>query len=80
MLHTKLVMNEQTISFGSTNITKKAFAQLNELNLFVKNIGSPFKRALDESISDDLRSARRVHTHREIHYHALMAFLESFLV
>ena len=80
MLHTKLVMNEQYISFGSTNITKKAFAQLNELNLFVRCENSAFKRTLDESIAEDIRTARHVSSPSEITYNRLLAFLEGFLV
>ena len=80
MLHTKLMMNEQYISFGSTNITKKAFEQLNELNLFVKRGDSEFERDLLASIAEDLRTARRVEDPREIDYHRLTAFLEGFVV
>ena len=80
MLHTKLVMNEQYISFGSTNITKKAFEQLNELNLFVKRGDSEFERDFLASIADDLRIARRVADPCQIGYNRLMAFLEGFVV
>ena len=80
MLHTKLVMNEQTISFGSTNITKKAFAQLNELNLFVKNEESEFRRTLLDSIAADIRISRPVQSHREVDYRKWLAFLEGFMV
>ena len=80
MLHTKLVMSEQTISFGSTNITKKAFCQLDELNLFVPHTDCAFTRALSDSIAADIAAARRVKTCREISYRRFFAFLESFLV
>lgn len=36
MVHTKLLMTEKEVTFGSSNITKKAFGQLDELNMFVK--------------------------------------------
>lgn len=36
MLHTKLLYSEKLISFGSCNITRKAFRQLNELNCFIR--------------------------------------------
>lgn len=36
MVHTKLLMTEKEVTFGSSNITKKAFHQLDELNFFVK--------------------------------------------
>ena len=80
MLHTKLVMNEQYISFGSTNITKKAFEQLNELNLFVPNVDSEFQRTLLESITADIREAQPVASHREVEYNHLLAWMEGFMV
>ena len=80
MLHTKLVMNEKTISFGSTNITKKAFNQLDELNLFVPNDDSPFAAALRESVAADIRTAQPVTDHREVEYNRLLAWLEGFMV
>lgn len=80
MLHTKLVMSEKLISFGSTNITRKAFAQLNELNLFVPNEDSAFQRELLRSIQEDLAESRRVTRAEEIPYNKLLAFLEGFVV
>ena len=80
MLHTKLVMNEQYISFGSTNITKKAFAQLNELNLFVRNEASDFTAAMRESIAADRAEARQVRDFRQISCRRVLAFLEGFMV
>ena len=80
MLHTKLMMNEHYISLGSTNITKKAFCQLDELNLFVENTDSAFTQALDQSIFSDKAGARRVQSYREITYNRFMAFLEGFAV
>ena len=80
MLHTKLVMNEEMISFGSTNITKKAFGQLNELNLFVPNTDSEFQRTLTRSIQDDILGARLIKSHRDVRYNPFLAFLEGFVV
>ena len=80
MLHTKLVMSEKLISFGSTNITRKAFAQLDELNLFVPNVDSEFQRAMLCSVSSDLQESRRVSRAEEIPYNRLLAFLEGFVV
>ena len=80
MLHTKLVMNEQTISFGSTNITKKAFAQLDELNLFVRRTDSAFTQVLLNSVAADIATARRICSYRDISYRRLFAFLEGFMV
>ena len=80
MLHTKLLMNERYISFGSTNITKKAFKQLDELNLFVKQDDSAFVQALTSSVEDDIKTATRVRRPEEIAYNPALAFAESFLV
>ncbi len=80
MVHTKLVANEEMVSFGSTNITKKAFAQLSELNLFVRRNGETFPTALMESVAENQRLARRVESWRDICYHRLLAWLEGFLV
>ena len=80
MLHTKLVMNDRYISLGSTNITKKAFGQLDELNLFVKQNGSTFEKTLKESICSNLREAQRVTRYQDVSYNRFMAFLESFMV
>ena len=80
MLHTKLVMSENTISFGSTNITKKAFAQLNELNLFLSNGDGDFQQAMRRSVEADLRESRQVRSAKEIRYNRLLAFLEGFVV
>ena len=80
MLHTKLMVTDTYRSLGSTNITKKAFAQLNELNLFVQKSDSGFDSALMKSICDDIQEARRVSRYQEIRYNPLVAFLEGFLV
>ena len=80
MLHTKLVMNEKTISFGSTNITKKAFNQLDELNLFVPNDDSEFAKAMLESIASDIRISQPVTDPDEVEHNRLMAWLEGFMV
>ena len=80
MLHTKLVANDTYISLGSTNITKKAFAQLNELNLFVRKTGSELEQTLAASISDDIKEAQRVRRYQDIPYNRLIAFLERFFV
>ena len=80
MLHTKLVMNEQTISFGSTNITKKAFGQLDELNLFVRNEDNAFCNCLRESIAADIRISHPVTSHQDVTCRKWLAFLEGFMV
>lgn len=80
MLHTKLVMNDRYISLGSTNITKKAFNQLDELNLFVKKDDSPFTKALMCSVAEDIKTSKRVCRYQEVTYNPVLALAESFLV
>ena len=80
MLHTKLVMNEKMISFGSTNITKKAFGQLSELNLFVKNTESQFRTDLLADVEKNREMSARVSDFGSIKYNHMLAFLEGFLV
>ncbi len=80
MLHTKLIVGEEYISFGSTNITKKAFGQLNELNLFVKNTDSAFRDALLASVEADKAAATRVRDYREIRYNRLLAAMEGLIL
>ena len=80
MLHTKLMMNENTISFGSTNITKKAFGQLSELNLFVPNGDFDFAEALRRSVAADVAEAAPVMDAKALRYRPLVAFLEGLLV
>ena len=80
MLHTKLIANDTHISLGSTNITKKAFAQLNELNLFVRKTGAEPEQTLAASIRDNIKEAQRVHRYQDIPYNRPVAFLERFLV
>ncbi|MBO7169672.1 MAG: phosphatidylserine/phosphatidylglycerophosphate/cardiolipin synthase family protein [Clostridia bacterium] len=80
MLHTKLVMNEKNISFGSCNITKKAFHQLSELNLCLENTDSALRDALLANETALRAEARRVASYKELRYHRLLATLEGFLV
>jgi len=80
MLHTKMIITEDLISFGSTNITKKAFRQLDELNLFVKNEPSVFCNAVYADVERNLEMAQRITSHREVKYRRRVAFLEGFLV
>lgn len=80
MVHTKLLANEKWISFGSCNITKKAFRQLSELNLFVPRCGSDFDRQLMESVTQEQSLSRCVREYRTVRYNRVLAWLEGFLV
>ncbi len=80
MLHTKLLMTEAAVSFGSTNITKKAFRQLDELNLTVPRNGLPFYRAVEDAVGHELSLAKALAPGEKIPYARLRAFFEGFLV
>ena len=78
MLHAKLVMSEKVLSLGSCNITKKAFHQLDELNLFVPNDASDFAAAVRESVEDTF--ARSKPLGADVRYRSVVAAAESLLV
>ena len=80
MLHTKLIATEKAVSFGSTNITKKAFCQLSELNLFIRNTDAPLPAALLANERERMTEATSVTDYRKIRYNAPLAFLEGFVV
>ena len=79
MVHTKLVANESRVSFGSCNITKKAFRQLDELNLFLPR-GGDTAEALMASVRENHALSRTVKDWRQVKYNGLLAWLEGFLV
>ena len=80
MVHTKLIATEHQISFGSANVTKKAFAQLDELNFVVRNEQSAFCNALLADMQKNYDLSKRVARAEEIRYNRLIAFFEGFLV
>ena len=80
MLHTKMMINDEYISFGSTNITKKAFGQLSELNLFVKNVDSEFRRTLFDDVEKNYGMSKKISSYKEIKYNRTLALVEGFLV
>lgn len=80
MIHTKMMITDEGISFGSTNITKKAFNQLNELNIVLKNIECKLKDKLEESVKENYKEAKKINSHKEIKYNKLLARIERFIV
>ena len=80
MVHTKMIITEGRISFGSTNITKKAFAQLDELNLNLDNLPNEFCASVLKNAEENYALCRRVSDGRTLSYNRLLAFLEGFLV
>lgn len=80
MVHTKMVINDGYISFGSTNITKKAFCQLDELNLFVQNEPCDFQQKLLISVRENYEISEKITDYKQIKYNKLRAFFEGMLV
>ena len=80
MAHTKLIANENWISLGSTNVTKKAFGQLDELNLFVEGKENPLAAAIRADLEGERTRAARVLSDKSLRYRPIMAWLEGFLV
>lgn len=80
MLHTKLVMNEDVVSFGSCNITKKAFKQLDELNVFIKSSDSEIYKQILKSVEKTYNESKLYKDYKLIKYNHFKAWLESLLV
>lgn len=80
MLHTKLIRTESTISLGSTNLTRKAFGQLSELNFVLDRTNSPFEQDLDASIRENVACAARVDRFSDIRFNRLIAAIEHIVV
>ena len=80
MAHTKLLMTENWVSFGSTNITMKAFNQLAELNLRVKNVEDSFVNSLKDSVEKHFLISEKVTDYNQIKYDRLKTAVEGLLV
>lgn len=80
MVHTKLIKTEKMLSLGSTNITKKAFRQLSELNLFLKTEDTAFFASLESAIEENYKLSRKITDPKAIKYDPIKAFFEGFLV
>lgn len=83
MLHTKLMYNENTASFGSCNITKKAFNQLDELNVFINRAPSESGKVYEEiihNVMNTIDNSKKAGNSKEVKYNAFKAWLEGFLV
>ncbi len=80
MVHTKLIQNEKVLTFGSCNITKKAFGQLAELNLTVTRSDEDFFNSMNVSIEKTLSECTKIPDGKAIKFNAIMAAVEGFLV
>jgi len=80
MVHTKLMMNESLITLGSCNITRKAFHQLDELNLFLPRDTSAFTKSLEESVDDLFSAAHALNRSAHLSYNHFRAAIESLFM
>lgn len=79
MVHTKLIASEKQITVGSTNVGKKAFNQLDELNLLIENKECSFSEELFNSIDENRKISKAVELN-DIKYCKIKAFLEGILM
>ncbi|MBR3693384.1 MAG: phosphatidylserine/phosphatidylglycerophosphate/cardiolipin synthase family protein [Erysipelotrichales bacterium] len=80
MAHTKLVMNENRIHFGSSNINKKAFYILDEQNMIFRNDDCAFAKRFRRSVEENMQEAVLIRDIRELKYNKWKAILESILM
>ena len=79
MLHTKLIFSENSVMFGSCNITNRAFSQLGEVDIVLKNEDTPLIKQIKESVDENLSLSQPVDHYRKIRYSPVIAWFESHL-
>lgn len=77
MVHTKLIFNENSVMFGSCNITNRAFFQLGEVNIDLKNEDTPLIRHLKDSVEENWSLSQPVEDYRRIGYSPVIAWVEG---
>lgn len=77
MLHTKLIYNENTLMFGSCNITNRAYSQLGELDIELKQANIPLIQQWKENVAENWALAQPVTDERQIQYSPIVAWVES---
>ena len=80
MIHAKLLCNEETLTMGSTNITKKAFNQLAELNITLNRTDAVFFKDIEESIQKTISESIKIASAKDIKFNLTMTLLESLFV
>ncbi len=80
MVHAKLLLSERELCLGSCNISKKAFGQLDELNLCLPNDDGAFAAAVRASAEETIAEARRVTDVSMLRHNRLVAAMESLLM
>ena len=80
MLHAKLLMSEKQITVGSCNINRKAFTQLDELNILTANDGSAFARSVRRSVKRSFDEAREISSRDGAKYRRIPAAFEMLFI
>lgn len=79
MIHTKLIFNENSLMFGSCNITNRAFFQLGELDIELPNEDTPLINRFKESKEENWSLSQPVEDYRQIRYSPVIGWIESRL-
>ena len=80
MVHAKLIrVDNQVLTFGSTNLNKQAMKRLLELNVFMKNYDQDFSEVLEESIQRNITDATRIRNGSSIKFNPIRAMLEQMV-
>ena len=77
MIHTKLIFNESHVMLGSCNITNRAFSQLGEVDILLKNEDTPLINHIKESAAENRALSRLIDDYRQIRYLPMVARIES---
>lgn len=77
MIHTKLIFSESSVMFGSCNITNRAFFQLGEVDIVLKNEDTPLMKQIKESVDENLSLSKPVYHYRKIRYSPVIAWFEN---
>ena len=79
MIHTKLILSENTVIFGSCNMNNRAYFQLGEVDIELKNEDIPLIHHIKESVEENWSLSQPVEDYRRIRYSPVIAWIESRL-
>lgn len=79
MIHTKMIFSESSVMFGSCNITNRAFYQLGEVDIELKNEDIPLINHIKESVEENWSLSQPVDDYHRIRYSPVMAWIEGQL-
>ncbi len=77
MVHTKLILADNIVSFGSGNINKQAFKVLNELNIKLNLDSDSFSTSIVEVVNHLIEKSVKISDYQEIKYSKRRALIED---